>query len=446
VADVQNEDFVADYVNPEPANDGWRSIGCGTNGVVCAITAWNGGIVIGGSFSQVDGATANNIAFWNGGAWVPLGAGLNGPVNALAVYQGDVYAGGTFTASGTTAVAHVACWNGETWSNLGAGFNGDVKALAAANDVLYAGGVFTASGGAGVARIARWNGASWSAMGSGFSRDVNALVIYGGSLIAGGQFNGSSLYQIARWDGAAWRALGNGLSPRGNNRAVYALAVSGGDLIAGGVFDEASGISVNNIARWNGSAWSQLGDGLASDVYALAYWDGRVVAGYGGGSYVTTWDGASWTTPGQGTDGHVLVLTATNTGLYAGGSFQSAGGLFARHVARWNYVWSAPSAVFGDGTDARLPSRFAINCAPNPFNPATTIEFELPMSENIQLAIFDTHGRRIRVLVDETRSAGRHKVRWDGTDDTGRQVATGVYLCRMAAGAFSDTKRMTLIK
>ncbi len=122
-------------------------------------------------------------------------------------------------------------------------------------------------------------------------------------------------------------------------------------------------------------------------------------------------------------------------------------------VNTWNYdiqfgIWDlqfaktpAPTAVPVALAAPRLyPSQ------PNPFNPATTIAFALSEARRVKLEIYDAAGRRVRVLVDEDRPAGHFDIPWDGNADDGSRVASGVYFCRMAAGSFSDTKRMTLLK
>ncbi len=64
----------------------------------------------------------------------------------------------------------------------------------------------------------------------------------------------------------------------------------------------------------------------------------------------------------------------------------------------------------------------------------------------VQLAIFNLVGQRVRGLVDEFKTAGRYEVRWDGKDDFGRDVGSGVYFYSLEAGTFSTTKRMLLIQ
>jgi hypothetical protein len=96
-----------------------------------------------------------------------------------------------------------------------------------------------------------------------------------------------------------------------------------------------------------------------------------------------------------------------------------------------------------------MPAKVAIlyQNHPNPFNPGTTIRFDLPTPAQVTLRVYDLSGRLVRALVDEIEmAAGRHEKVWDGRDETGRSPAAGVYICRLKAGEFSATRRMTLVK
>jgi hypothetical protein len=83
---------------------------------------------------------------------------------------------------------------------------------------------------------------------------------------------------------------------------------------------------------------------------------------------------------------------------------------------------------------------------PNPFNPVTTIRFDLPDRRNARLEIFSMDGRRVVTLVDKVLSPGRLTVVWDGKDSGGRPVASGIYLYRLTAGDFKETHRMVLVR
>lgn len=83
---------------------------------------------------------------------------------------------------------------------------------------------------------------------------------------------------------------------------------------------------------------------------------------------------------------------------------------------------------------------------PNPFNPVTTIEYSLPVRSQVSIDIFNLLGRRVRSLVDREDPVGSYRVEWDGTDDYGRGVATGVYLYRLRAGDWVESRKMLLLK
>ena len=83
---------------------------------------------------------------------------------------------------------------------------------------------------------------------------------------------------------------------------------------------------------------------------------------------------------------------------------------------------------------------------PNPFNPTTTIKYDLQDRSRVRLAVFNARGQLVRKLVDAEESPGRKLVEWDGRDDYGRQVASGIYLYRIETNAYSRTRKMTLLK
>jgi hypothetical protein len=83
---------------------------------------------------------------------------------------------------------------------------------------------------------------------------------------------------------------------------------------------------------------------------------------------------------------------------------------------------------------------------PNPFNPETQIRYEVPDGNFVRIEIFTIAGQMVRTLVNEYKSKGNYSVMWDGKDDSGNVVASGVYLYRMSSGNFSDVKKMLFLK
>jgi hypothetical protein len=102
------------------------------------------------------------------------------------------------------------------------------------------------------------------------------------------------------------------------------------------------------------------------------------------------------------------------------------------------------------GTEAQaeaVPLVTALHSSfPNPFNPATTIPFDLAHDMHVKLTVFDISGRRVRMLVDARMPAQQHRVAWNGLDDEGRRVASGLYLARLDTKGFSATKKLVLIR
>jgi hypothetical protein len=97
--------------------------------------------------------------------------------------------------------------------------------------------------------------------------------------------------------------------------------------------------------------------------------------------------------------------------------------------------------------EAKGPVATLLPSYPNPFNPATTLSFELRDPATVNLTVFDVAGKVVRVLVANDRlAAGRHERLWDGRDQAGRLAPAGVYFYRLTAGDFTDTGRMALVK
>ncbi|MCH8496770.1 MAG: T9SS type A sorting domain-containing protein, partial [Balneolales bacterium] len=88
-----------------------------------------------------------------------------------------------------------------------------------------------------------------------------------------------------------------------------------------------------------------------------------------------------------------------------------------------------------------IPTEFELGAYPNPFNPTTQIRFELPLESEVELGVYTVTGRLITTLVNEVRPAGTHNVSFDASD-----LASGVYIYRIRAGDFIQTRKMTLVK
>jgi len=94
-----------------------------------------------------------------------------------------------------------------------------------------------------------------------------------------------------------------------------------------------------------------------------------------------------------------------------------------------------------------LPTQFALQQNfPNPFNPTTTIRYDLPEKSDVELSVYNLLGQKIRTLVQTQQNAGFHSVEWNGRNEQGRKVASGVYIYHISAAQFVETKKMILLQ
>ena len=127
----------------------------------------------------------------------------------------------------------------------------------------------------------------------------------------------------------------------------------------------------------------------------------------------------------------------------------------ARYVPRTNLPQCARIAggptgvrwIEGSAEEESRPTGFSVSQNyPNPFNPATEFRFDLPRASRVKIEVFNILGQSVKTLVNEEMAAGSYVVDWDGNDEKGVHVSSGVYFYRMRAGDFSDIKKMVLLR
>lgn len=338
----------------------------GTHVFVYALGLANDGLYMGGLFGAAGAAPASRVARWDGTNWYALGAGLTGSfvgnldVRAIKARNSDVYIGGDFSGAGAVACTNIAKWSGTSWSALAYGLDYSVYAIEVTSSDVYVGGVFTNAWrgpGSGVAanRMVRWDGSTWQTLGSGMNNAVLAICATNGIVYAGGAFTtagGITANRIARWDGTNWSSLGTGTA-NGVSSTVYAILVDGTDVYVGGAFTTAGGVTAPGIAKWNGSSWSAVGGGVfyssTASVRSLAKIGGYLYAtgvftnagGTTPANFIARWNGTKWEALGNGIGTTIslargFALVASGNDLFVGGVFEDAGGGDAGYVARWN--------------------------------------------------------------------------------------------------------------
>ena len=129
---------------------------------------------------------------------------------------------------------------------------------------------------------------------------------------------------------------------------------------------------------------------------------------------------------------------------YLAGSW---GGMSALLENTVTYLMAQEGPPTGVDDELDTPVTYVLRgVSPNPFNPVTTVSYGSPTGSRVHLAIYNVAGRHVRTLVDGEVDPGYHSVVWDGRDNNGVEVGSGVYFCRMEAEGFDDSTKMVLLK
>ena len=188
-----------------------------------------------------------------------------------------------------------------------------------------------------------------------------------------------------------------------------------------------------------GITWTVLNEfPLDHSVNAIESKNNIVYVGTGSttsGVYYTT-DFTNWMDFSNGLESYdrsVSQLIATDEYLYKTGSTISS--------------HRAPLVQLYNNLDHSAPINFKLyNNYPNPFNPVTTLQYDLPQDAVINITIYDMMGRLVNTLVSSQQNAGYKLIQWNGTNNAGQPVSAGVYLYRIETGDFRQTKKMVLLK
>jgi trimeric autotransporter adhesin len=235
-----------------------------------------------------------------------------------------------------------------------------VAALAHAGGRLYAAGTFTAAGGVPAEQWVAHDGSGWSVPAQ-LDNAVFALADYGDGVVVAGQFGFSGDLRITHagmWTGAAWQTFGQGLTsdPYADTN-VYALAATDAGVYAGGYFDQVGPVRVASVAEWRDGAWHDMSGGVQSpdalgrvfamlrvgtDLYVTGIFE---TAGGIPAANIARWDGRQWSPLGSGIQGTGLALAMLAGKLYVGGGFYLAGDVPAYNVAAWDPATETWSAV-----------------------------------------------------------------------------------------------------
>jgi trimeric autotransporter adhesin len=383
----------------------WSLVGCGLykSFVICGnypkvdiLNGYNGRIYASGGFSNSCSVSVPGLGQWDGNKWDTVSNGIHSPL--LATYNGNLYNADYYNGE------QISEWNGSSWSII-ANTNNSVSVLLVYDGNLYAAGTFDSLNKLPMNHIAMWNGISWLNVGVGVGSGVDhiaSMLEYNGNLIVGGSFTtagGNPANNIAQWDGANWSALGAGVTGTslGFSYPVMSMVGYNGNLIVGGAFTNAGGNPDNYIAQWNGINWSNLSSGMTAcstcggGVYSLAIYNGNLCVGgwfdsAGGISAlnIVKWNGSNWSNIGSVGSLPLIVSTlyAYDSVLYAGGQ-----GIMENESV---FQWSDFAVI--TGTD-KLSSINSLTIFPNPSNGVFT--FQIALNTSGQIVVYNLLGEKV---------------------------------------------------
>ena len=242
--------------------------------------------------------------------------------------------------------------------------------------------------------------------------------------------------------------IGGAIVAWGDRRNGYTIAMLAQRVSASGFVQwTADGVRVCIEDAWTGSL-AIVGDGAAGAIIAWTRYippytnDGDIYAQHLSASGVAQWavtQGVAICTAPNMQNATTIVDDGAGGAVIAWSDSRSGTSIYAQRVQAngqlGGYVASVPEAA-----------GVSLVNFPNPFNPRTTIRFELPRAGSVQLAVFDVAGRLVRVLVETELDQGAHDTDWDGRDASGRKVGSGSYLARLRSGGKVETVRMALVQ
>jgi len=183
-------------------------------------------------------------------------------------------------------------------------------------------------------------------------------------------------------------------------------------LFAAGSFDNVGPVSAKGIAVWTGDEWVPVGSGLVGRTYS-----------------------------------RITDMESIGDNLYLTGAFTSTGGQPSVGFAMWTGDPTQFSGSLSSTNEASMmPARLLGNAYPNPFNPNTMVAFVVPEPSHIQIGIYDLKGNMVRNLVDESFIAGSYGRPWNGVDNSGRDLPSGIYFARMTSGNAVESVKLTLVR
>jgi len=288
-----------------------------------------------------------------------------------------LYVGGDFDGIGNnSSLRSIALWKEGQWHALANGLNSyqftaSLRDMTTYNGNLYVGGFLTDADGVVCNGIARWNGAQWSALDGGVTHSDGdpgqawGMRVIEDELYVCGRFvhvGDLTVNGLAKWNGTSWSAVHDFPFFDVEGDVVHDCIVYNDELFVIGDFNGGPANGMSGIARWNGTEWVGVGPvGVGQAICMEIYQNKLYVAGYFTsemnpiypGRHIASWDGSNWDNVGGGLgnpNGPVYDMLVHDDKLYAVGSFMNAGGTPAQFIATWDgHEWCDLETVVSNG-------------------------------------------------------------------------------------------------
>lgn len=444
----------------EPLGEG--IVNTGSNPVTALAMASNGDLIVGGDFTGVYNpgqvqVNANYIARWSGVSWSAIGQGLTPDTrggervagividNANRIYVAGAIAAAV-NANGTSVNGPVVYWDGTQWRRIATSatpFLINSLAIDGAGKIylLYVVDV-------SIKLVEAWNGATWTTLvyknRAPYPSVIAANPRYPAEfLYLGGQFtdfyspaiiNTVQIANNARWDGRRWFDF----VPYGAAGEVFAIATDNQGLptalYVGGEFTSIEGNPASNIARFDGTNWNALGNGVNGPVYAIAPISYNQPGTFVGGAFtlainpdgstvnvsnIAFWDHTQkrWLPVGAGLNGVVYAMEVSGYELYVGGAFtQVVNGASVNRIARWSFSgqrWEALGSGVSGGTAPEVRA-LAVGVGGSVSSP------------RFWRSVYVGGNFTEATNRDGSKTFCRNIMLWDGYDNTWRTMGNGV--------------------
>ncbi len=332
----------------------------------------------------------------------------------------------------------------------------------------------------GAAYIFRRNDSTWSQQirlltsDGGFGdRFGNAVSLDGDDAIIGAMFDNDNggdagAAYIFHNTGFTWIEQTKLLASDGTDMDAFGIsvAINGDFAIVGADMSINGGNGAAYVFQRDTTAWNEIvkltaSDGASEDQfgYSVDISDGMALVGSimtlsngNGAAYLFRGSGSNWhesmkitASDGAANEAFGAAVAMQDSSVFLVGS---PGDNDNGNASGSAYVYENPAVGITGQPAANLPQQFVLlQNFPNPFNPETAISYQLSDLSHVRLEIYNSVGQKVKTLVNEQLVAGTYTVQWNGTNDAGQQVASGVYLNRLRVGnTFVQTRKMMLMK